>query len=192
MKGMKSMYNIYRPYPCPYYYSSPIYNSHNMYDFYRTYPYHNCDKSPMYRKKFTELKDYGPEPFVVNIEKVTKENTNFRTALWTGTHLQLTLMSIDVGEDIGLEVHPDLDQFIRIEEGQGLVKMGDKKDNLDFQRKVYDDYAFIIPAGKWHNLVNTGNKPIKLYSIYAPPQHPRGTIHETKADAEAAEEDYGK
>jgi len=138
-------------------------------------------------KQFIELKDYGPEPFVVNIEDVTKQNNNFRTALWTGTHLQLTLMSINVGEDIGLENHPNLDQFIRIEEGQGVVMMGDRKDNLNFRRKVYDDYAFIIPAGKWHNLINTGNKPLKLYSIYAPPQHPYGTIHKTKEDAEAAE-----
>lgn len=135
----------------------------------------------------TPLKDYGPEPFVVNIDKVTKQNNNFRTALWTGNHLQLTLMSIPVAESIGLEMHPDLDQFIRIEQGQGLVMMGDTKDNLDFQRRVFDDYAFIIPAGQWHNLINTGNTPIKLYSIYAPPQHPYGTIHETKADAEAAE-----
>jgi predicted heme/steroid binding protein/mannose-6-phosphate isomerase-like protein (cupin superfamily) len=134
------------------------------------------------------LKDYGPEPFVINIDKATKQNNTYRTALWTGSHLQLTLMSINVGEDIGLEVHPHLDQFIRIEEGQGLVKMGDNKYNLDFQRKVYDDFAFIIPAGKWHNLINTGDKPIKLYSIYAPPQHPYGTVHETKADAQAADE----
>lgn len=98
--------------------------------------------------------------------------------------MQLTLMSINVGQDIGLEMHPDVDQFIRIEQGQGLVKMGDRKDRLDFQASVRDDYAFIIPAGKWHNLINTGNVPLKLYSIYAPPEHPFGTVHKTKADAE--------
>ncbi|HOS70258.1 MAG TPA: cupin domain-containing protein [Bacillota bacterium] len=139
----------------------------------------------------TEIQDYGPEPFVVNINEASKENSNFRTAIWTGRHLQVTLMSINVGEDIGLEIHPEIDQFIRIEEGQGIVKMGERKDRLDFQRKVYDDFAFIIPAGTWHNLINTGNKPIKLYSIYAPPQHPRGTVHKTKADAEAAEKKRG-
>ncbi|WP_330389510.1 cupin domain-containing protein [Geosporobacter ferrireducens] len=144
---------------------------------------HNSDFS----KPFTKPKDYGPKPFVVNIEEATKQNNTFRTALWTGSHLQLTLMSINVGEDIGLEIHPNLDQFIRIEEGQGLVKMGDRKDRLDFQEKVYDDFAIIIPAGKWHNLINTGCKPLKLYSIYAPPQHPHGTVHETKAIAETAE-----
>lgn len=98
--------------------------------------------------------------------------------------MQITLMSINVGDCIGLEIHPDLDQFIRIEEGVGLVQMGDYKSNLNFQRKVYDNYAFVIPAGKWHNLINIGNVPIKLYSIYAPPQHPQGTIHYTKEDAE--------
>lgn len=130
------------------------------------------------------IKDYGPNPFVVNINKITKRNDTYRTALWTGEYLQLTLMSINPGDDIGLEIHPDHDQFIRIEEGQGIVKMGDTKDKLNFQERVYDDYVILIPAGKWHNLINTGSKPLKLYSIYAPPEHPRGTVHKTKADAE--------
>lgn len=134
------------------------------------------------------LTDSGPEPFVINIDRATRKNTNFRTALWTGSHLQLTLMSIRVGEDIGLENHPNIDQFIRIEQGLGLVKMGDDKDNLSFQKKVNGDYAIIIPAGTWHNLINIGNVPLKLYSIYAPPQHPKGTVHKTKADAMASEE----
>ncbi|MBS4539418.1 cupin domain-containing protein [Clostridium sp. D2Q-11] len=188
------MYNDYKPYPCPYYINRPMYNHHNMYNFYKRYPYPYWLNTPMYDsdswEEYSNLMDYGPEPFVINIEKATKQNNNFRTALWTGTHLQLTLMSIDVGEDIGLEIHPDLDQFLRIEEGEGLVIMGDRKDNLDFQEKVYDDYIFIIPAGKWHNLINTGCKPIKLYSIYAPPQHPYGTVHRTKKEAEEAEENY--
>jgi mannose-6-phosphate isomerase-like protein (cupin superfamily) len=134
-----------------------------------------------------ELKDYGPEPFVINIDEATKQNDTYRTALWTGRHLQVTLMSLKVGEDIGLEIHPNVDQFLRIEEGQGVVMMGDSRNNLDFQERVYDDFAILIPAGKWHNLVNTGNIPLKLYSIYAPPQHPHGTVHETKADAMAVE-----
>lgn len=131
--------------------------------------------------------DYGPEPFVINIDQPTKQNNTFRTALWTGNHLQLTLMSINVGEDIGFESHPNLDQFIRIEQGHGLVKMGKSRANLDFQARVSDGYAFIIPAGTWHNLINTGNIPLKLYSIYAPPQHPKGTVHRTKAEAIASE-----
>lgn len=129
------------------------------------------------------IKDYGPNPFVINIEKVTEQNNTYRTALWTGNYFQLTVMSINVGDDIGLEVHPTTDQFIRIEEGQGVVEMGDSKDKLDFVRNVYDDYAIIVPAGKWHNLTNTGNKPLKIYVIYAPPEHPHGTVHKTKKDA---------
>ncbi len=133
-----------------------------------------------------EMKDYGPDPFVINIDEAAKANNNFRTTLWTGDHLQLTLMSIPVGGEIGLERHPELDQFIRIEEGEGIVRMGNRQDDLKFQEKVYDDFSFIIPAGTWHNLMNTGSIPIKLYSIYAPPQHPHGTVHRTKEEAESA------
>ena len=133
------------------------------------------------------LMDYGPEPFVINIDQATKQNDYFRTALWTGSHLQLTLMSIKPGEDIGLEMHPDVDQFIRVEQGKGIAKMGKDKNNLNFQRNVSDGYAIIIPAGTWHNVINTGKIPLKVYSIYAPPNHPKGTVHKTKKDAMAAE-----
>ena len=91
-------------------------------------------------------------------------------------------MSIKPGESIGIERHDNVDQFIRIESGVGLVKMGDSRDNLNFRRKVYEDFAFVIPSGIWHDLVNIGTKPIKLYSIYAPPQHPKGTVHVNKED----------
>ncbi|WP_352420398.1 cupin domain-containing protein [Proteiniborus sp.] len=181
MYNANNMYYYNKMYQCPYYTNMLMYNSGLWSMIPKQYVPYTCQPhtgTPII------LKDYGPNPFVVNIEEAAKQNNNFRIALWTGSHLQLTLMSINVGEDIGLEVHPNLDQFVRIEKGQGLVKMGDRKDRLDFQRKVYDDYAFIIPAGKWHNLINTGNKPLKLYSIYAPPQHPFGTIHKTKKDAE--------
>ncbi|MFC4354333.1 cupin domain-containing protein [Chryseomicrobium palamuruense] len=134
------------------------------------------------------IKDYGPYPFVINIEEATLQNETFRTALWTGDHLQVTLMSIGVGEDIGLERHPNLDQFLRIEQGQGLVEMGPTKNQLFFRRRVRDNYAIVIPAGYWHNLTNTGNQPLKLYSIYAPPNHPFGTVHRTKEDAMEGEE----
>ncbi len=136
------------------------------------------------------LKDYGPAPFVVDIEKATKQNSAFRTALWTGRHLQVTLMSINVGEDIGAESHPNLDQFIRIEQGQGRAVMGYKRDAMNAQTNVSDGDAILIPAGTWHNLINTGNVPLRLYSIYAPPQHPKGTVHKTKADAMAAEQNH--
>ncbi len=160
-------------------------------DYYSPYPYLYYGNIPIHDPNFCRhhpiFKDYGPEPFVVNIEEATEQNNTFRTALWTGSHLQLVVMSINVGEDIGLEVHPDTDQFVRIEDGHGLVVMGDTKDNLDFQAVVYDDFAFIVPAGKWHNLINIGYRPLKLYTIYAPPEHPHGTVHETKKDAEEAE-----
>ncbi len=132
--------------------------------------------------------DFGPNPYVTDITKATLENPFFRRALWTGTHLQLTLMCIPPRGEIGLEMHPTLDQFLRLEQGEGKVMMGTSPNALNFQRKVVDDYAVFIPAGTWHNLVNTGDKPIKLYSIYAPVQHPAGTIHCTKADSDAAEQ----
>lgn len=133
---------------------------------------------------YNHMTDFGPEPFVVNIEDETLKNDYFRTALWTGNHLQLTLMSINVGDEIGLEIHPDTDQFLCIVQGKGTAMMGDNREKLNYQRRVYENYAIIIPAGKWHNIINTGRMPLKLFSIYAPPQHPHGTIHETKQDAE--------
>ncbi|WP_193708315.1 cupin domain-containing protein [Alkalibaculum sporogenes] len=176
------MNNNYKPYQSSYWSNQPMYNDYNSYQ----YPCWN--NSPIdysnFPKPLIKIKDYGPKPYVVNIEEATKQNNTFRTALWTGEYLQLTLMSINVRDDIGLEVHHDHDQFIRIEEGQGIVKMGDEKNKLDFQENIYDDYAIFIPAGKWHNLINTGYKPLKLYSIYAPPEHPHGTVHKTKEDAE--------
>ncbi|MEG1448115.1 MAG: cupin domain-containing protein [Oscillospiraceae bacterium] len=127
-----------------------------------------------------KLKDYGPNPFVVDIDKVADANNNFRLALWTGQNLQVVLMSIKVGEEIGLEVHPDVDQFIYIEEGEGIVKMGMSKDKMDYQQKVDDDFAIMVPAGKWHNIINVGDEPLKLFTIYAPPEHPFGTVVEDK------------
>lgn len=136
-----------------------------------------------------ELKDHGKNPFVININEAARHNRNYRTAIWTGDHLQVTVMSLHVGEDIGLEVHPDTDQFLRIEEGEGIVQMGKTRNSLTFERKVSEDDAIFVPAGYWHNLTNTGYKPLKLYSIYAPPEHPFGTVHRTKAEA-MAEENY--
>ena len=135
--------------------------------------------------------DFGQQPFVVNMEEAVKRNHTYRTAIWTGNHMQITLMSLNVGEDIGLEVHPHVDQFLYIEQGQGVAQMGTNKENLSFTRNVYDDYAIVIPAGTWHNVTNTGNGPLKLFSIYAPPNHPFGTVHATKADAMATEAGYG-
>lgn len=151
--------------------------------FHQHRQWHQVDK----HNQSIERRDHGKRPFVINIEEAAKSNNTFRTALWTGDHLQVTLMSIGVGEDIGLEVHPDVDQFLRLEDGAGIVKMGKTKDNLNYQWRVTDDDAIMVPAGTWHNLINTGHKPIKLYSIYAPPEHPFGTVHQTKAEAIEAE-----
>lgn len=183
------MYNTPYLYPYPYYIHIPMYD-YSRYPSYWSYPNESSYFSSHFANETRNisLKDYGKKPFVVNINEAAKENNTFRTALWTGTHLQVTLMSIDVGDDIGLEMHPNVDQFLRIEQGQGIVQMGKNKNHLNFKRNVYDDSAIMIPAGTWHNLINTGNTPLKLYSIYAPPNHPFGTVHATKADAVAAEE----
>lgn len=135
----------------------------------------------------SEPGDFGGAPLTVNIDRAAKENSNFRTALWSGKHLQVTLMSIPVGGDIGIEMHPDVDQFIRIESGLARVMMGKDKKRFDFRRRADANFAIIIPAGTWHNIVNIGNTPLKVYSIYAPPQHPFGTVHRTKREAEEAE-----
>lgn len=140
-----------------------------------------------YRTPTLRLRDYGPNPFTINIKNAARRNRNYRTALWTGNHLQVTLMSLNPGEDIGLEIHPDVDQFLRIEQGKGIVRMGKRKDRLDFERRVNENTAIFVPAGTWHNVINTGNVPLKLYSIYAPPHHPHGTVHRTKQEAMAEE-----
>ncbi len=130
------------------------------------------------------LKDYGAEPTVLNIDAYTTTNDDFRVVLWTGKNLQVTLMSIPVGGDVGLELHPDVDQFLRIEEGEGKVLMGDSQDALTFTQTASADFAIFVPAGKWHNLINTGDTPLKIYSIYSPPEHPHGTIHKTQQEAD--------
>lgn len=136
----------------------------------------------------TRKTDYGPEPFAADLKQAVCRNTNFRTALWTGSHLQLTLMYIPAGGEIGLEMHADTDQFLRLEAGKGLVKMGSCKEKLILQKCISAGDAVIVPAGTWHNIINTGSCPLKIYSIYAPPKHPHGTIHQTKAIADASED----
>jgi mannose-6-phosphate isomerase-like protein (cupin superfamily) len=125
--------------------------------------------------------------WVGDIERATLENETFRTVLHTGEHVQLTVMRLGPGEDIGREAHPHLDQFLRIESGSGRVELGRTKDAVEETHDIADDWAIIVPAGVWHNVVNTGEGDLKLYSIYAPPEHPDGTIHRTKAEANAAE-----
>lgn len=125
--------------------------------------------------------------WVSDIEKETKRNDNFRTVLFTCAHTQLTVMRLRPGEDIGVECHPHVDQFLRIEQGRGRVEFGLTKDVVDETHDVGDDWAVVVPAGVWHNVINTGQDDLKLYSLYSPPEHADGTIHATKADAQAAE-----
>ena len=129
-----------------------------------------------------ELSDHGPQPYVVDIEETTLENTNFRTAIWTGKHIQMTVMSIPVGGDVGLEQHHHEDQILRVEQGRALVRMGPKENEVTFEAEVEDDWVILVPVGVWHNIINIGDEPLKLYSIYGPPHHPFGTVHETQAD----------
>jgi mannose-6-phosphate isomerase-like protein (cupin superfamily) len=132
------------------------------------------------------------KPYVVDIEELTTENKNFRTAEWTGEFLQMTTMSIEPGGEVGLEIHKDTDQFLRIEAGKARVLMGKTKDKFDFEKEAEDDDAIFVPSGYWHNILNIGDEPLKLYSIYAPPHHPADTVHETYevAMAEEEEEDH--
>lgn len=177
------MYGPHHHYPS--YPHTPMYHYENQpgYGTAGNMPYHWSPPQQTIGMNQPGLKDYGRKPFVINIHEASKRNNTYRTALWTGKHLQVTLMSINPGEDIGLEIHPTVDQFLRIEQGQGVVQMGTTKEQLNFVRHVHDDDAIMVPAGTWHNVTNTGNIPLKLYSIYAPPQHPFGTIHPTKRDA---------
>ena len=125
--------------------------------------------------------------WVGNIERITTQNETFRTVIHTGAHTQLTVMRLGPGEDIGLESHPHLDQFLRIEQGRARLELGLREDSIEETHEVEDDWAFIVPAGVWHNVVNVGDTDLKLYSLYSPPEHPDGTVHRTKAEAEAAE-----
>ena len=134
--------------------------------------------------------DHGPKPFVAHVVRAVRQNQNFRTAFWTGDHLQMTLMSIPPCGEIGVEMHPDTDQFIRVENGQALVRVGACREKPDFQCRLGAGDALFVPCGTWHNVLNAGTCPLKLSSVYAPPQHPRGTIHRTKADAEKTFSDH--
>ena len=115
--------------------------------------------------------------YIANIEKETNDNKNFRKVLFTAPHSQLVVMSLLPGEEIGEEVHDNVDQFIRIESGKGEAILDGEKTVIE------DDWAVVIPAGTRHNIVNTSDSEMKLYTIYSPAEHPDGTIHPTKADA---------
>jgi mannose-6-phosphate isomerase-like protein (cupin superfamily) len=133
--------------------------------------------------------DVGPQPQAFDLEQATRDNTAYRTVAWSGRYLQVTLMSILAGCDIGLEVHPETDQFLRLDAGRGRVRMGPAKDRLSFEQDVSDGWCVLIPAGTWHNVTNTGDGPMRLYMIYAPAHHKPGKIHETASEAAADMDD---
>ena len=121
--------------------------------------------------------------YVGPIEKQTRANTYFRRVLFTGKHSQLVVMCLAPGEDIGDEVHPNVDQFFRLEQWEAKFVFYQKQ-----ERPARDGDAVVVPAGTYHNVINTSKtEPLKLYTIYSPPNHPDGTVHKTKAEAEAAE-----
>lgn len=131
------------------------------------------------------MTDRGPEPFVINIEDATDDNSKFRDTLWTGKYLQLTVMSIPPGGQVGGEVHGGHDQFIRVESGKARVVMGASAEDITFDETVGDDWIAMIPSGKYHNILNIGDEDLKLYSLYGPPEHKHGTQHETYEEAVA-------
>ena len=133
-------------------------------------------------------KDLGDRPSVIDLHNETVCNDNFRTVIWTGEHLQVTVMSIPCGGEIGLENHEDLDQLLKLENGCANVYIGKTKDSVKFFGKINQNYAIIIPAGTWHNVINACRQPLKIFSVYAPPQHPFGTVHKTKLDSDLAED----
>lgn len=123
--------------------------------------------------------------YVDNIEKKTLENENFREVLFTGEHSQLVVMTLQAGEEIGSETHDGIDQFIRIEAGEGKSVLNGE------ERALSDGTAIVIPAGTEHNIINTSeNEPLRLYSIYSPPEHPHRTVHKTKAEADEYEKEH--
>jgi mannose-6-phosphate isomerase-like protein (cupin superfamily) len=129
------------------------------------------------------IADVGPQPQSFDLERATRENGNYRTVVWSGAYFQVALMSIPSGKDIGLEVHPDTDQFVRLDAGRGRAQIGPSKDQLTFDQEVSDGWCVLIPAGSWHNVTNVGDDPMQLYVIYAPAHHQPGKVHRTAADA---------
>jgi mannose-6-phosphate isomerase-like protein (cupin superfamily) len=135
------------------------------------------------------IEDIGPKPLSFDLEKSTRENTNYRSVAWSGRYLQVTLMSIPVGSEIGLEMHPETDQFLRLDAGRGRVQMGGAKDELSFEKEVSDGWCVLIPAGSWHNVTNIGEEPMKVYAIYAPAHHKPDKIHHTASEAATDSDD---
>ena len=136
-----------------------------------------------------KIDDIGPQPNSFDIERATQANTNYRSVAWSGRYLQVTLMSIPVGGSIGLEVHPETDQFLRLDAGSGRVQMGAANDQLTFEKDVAEGWCVLVPAGTWHNITNIGATPMQVYAIYAPAHHTPGKVHPTASAASADKND---
>ena len=133
--------------------------------------------------RFHAPTDMGGMPLLINLHIAAEKNVFFRNTIWTGEDLQLTVMSIPQGGEIGVEMHGDLDQMLRIEDGVALIQIGKSEDRLHDERRVGAGCAILIPRGTYHNVRNLGRTPLKLSSVYGPPAHPKGTVHRTAEDA---------
>lgn len=132
--------------------------------------------------------DNGPAPNAFDIEAATRSNATYRTVAWTGKYLQVTLMSVPVGQSIGLEAHPNTDQFLRVDAGHGKCVMGTSAERLEFEQQVTDGWSIQVPAGTWHDVINTGDEPLRLYAVYAPVHHAPGKVQKSKDEAERDED----
>ncbi len=128
--------------------------------------------------------DHGSEPYVTNVEQMAINNRSFRMAIWTGCNVQMTLMHIPIKGEIGLEMHEDVDQMIRVEQGRAMVIMGECRCKMKLCQALRKSDVVFVPAGTWHNIINVGRSPLKLSSIYAPPNHPKGTLQMEKDEEE--------
>lgn len=129
------------------------------------------------------MPDFGKQPYVMNIGEAVRQNESYRTTVWTGEKLQVIVMAIGANDESGVEIHKGIDQFIRIESGEGICKMGPEKTKYTFERTLKEDDAIFIPANTWHNIINTGSEPLRLYTIYSGAQYAEGTIHKTRSEA---------
>lgn len=137
----------------------------------------------------SRIADVGPQPQSFDIEQAANANLDYRSVAWSGRYLQVTLMAIPVGGDIGLEAHPETDQFIRLETGKGQVQMGTSADCLTFESEVSDGWCVLVPAGTWHNIANTGTVSMQIYTIYAPAHHKPAKVQATQALATSDDDD---
>lgn len=132
----------------------------------------------------TELfKETDQQPFVIDFKELVMENDSYRKVIWTGNHIQALIMSIPENEEAGTEVHHNIDQYTRIEDGQGVCRMGPSPDEFTYERAITTNDTIFIPGNMWHNIINTGGRPLKLYTIYSIPEYAEGTIHHTREDA---------